>query len=307
VTAENNFRILCLDGGGAKGFYSLGVLQELEALVGPLHQAFSIIYGTSTGAIIGTLLASGKTVKEIHELYKTHIPKIMLAKSAREKSAALASLGNDTFKQKKFDSLQTKLAVVATQWDTDAPFIFKSDESLVHGRPASFVPGFGCLLSDAVQASCAAYPFFERKVIMLEDGTRYELLDGGFCANNPSLFALADATLALNVPRSQIRLLTVGVGSYPEPRRGFFTRLKNRFWLKVLLEKTLTTNTNAMDKIRELIFHDIQTVRVGETFAETAIATDLLESDLNKLDQLFQRGRLSFGKQEKAIKALMSQ
>jgi patatin-like phospholipase/acyl hydrolase len=45
------FRILSLDGGGAKGFYTLGVLKEIEALVQrPLHEAFGLIFGTSTGA-----------------------------------------------------------------------------------------------------------------------------------------------------------------------------------------------------------------------------------------------------------------
>jgi len=28
------FRVLSLDGGGAKGFYTLGILEELEALLG---------------------------------------------------------------------------------------------------------------------------------------------------------------------------------------------------------------------------------------------------------------------------------
>ena len=34
-------RLLTLDGGGAKGFYTLGVLKEIEALIGtPLCQRF---------------------------------------------------------------------------------------------------------------------------------------------------------------------------------------------------------------------------------------------------------------------------
>jgi patatin-like phospholipase/acyl hydrolase len=34
-------RILSLDGGGAKGFYTLGVLKEIEAVLGrPLCQSF---------------------------------------------------------------------------------------------------------------------------------------------------------------------------------------------------------------------------------------------------------------------------
>jgi hypothetical protein len=48
-------RILSLDGGGAKGFYTLGVLKQIEALAGPLHESFDIVFGTSTGSIIAAL------------------------------------------------------------------------------------------------------------------------------------------------------------------------------------------------------------------------------------------------------------
>jgi len=51
-------RILALDGGGAKGFYTLGVLKEIEAMLGcPLHERFDLVFGTSTGAIIAALIA----------------------------------------------------------------------------------------------------------------------------------------------------------------------------------------------------------------------------------------------------------
>ena len=71
-------RILALDGGGAKGFYTLGVLKEIEALVGmPLYQRFDLIFGTSTGAIIAALLALGHTVDSIHGLYQDHVPTVI--------------------------------------------------------------------------------------------------------------------------------------------------------------------------------------------------------------------------------------
>ena len=64
-------RILSLDGGGAKGFYTLGVLKEIEGITGrPLHQCFDLVFGTSTGAIIGTLIALGYRVDQIHALYQ---------------------------------------------------------------------------------------------------------------------------------------------------------------------------------------------------------------------------------------------
>jgi len=62
-------RVLSLDGGGAKGFYTLGALKEIEALVGcRLCEKFDLIYGASTGAIIAALLGLGKTVDEIEAL-----------------------------------------------------------------------------------------------------------------------------------------------------------------------------------------------------------------------------------------------
>jgi uncharacterized protein len=45
-------RILSLDGGGAKGFYTLGVLKEIEGMLKcPLCERFDLVFGTSTGGI----------------------------------------------------------------------------------------------------------------------------------------------------------------------------------------------------------------------------------------------------------------
>lgn len=71
-------RLLSLDGGGAKGFYTLGVLKEIEAMLGQrLCERFDLIFGTSTGAIIAALLALGHSVDEIHALYREHVPAVM--------------------------------------------------------------------------------------------------------------------------------------------------------------------------------------------------------------------------------------
>ncbi len=75
-------RILSLDGGGAKGFYTLGVLKEIEGMLKcPLYKRFDLVFGTSTGAIIASLIALGYEVEEIHKLYKEHVPKVMKADS----------------------------------------------------------------------------------------------------------------------------------------------------------------------------------------------------------------------------------
>jgi patatin-like phospholipase/acyl hydrolase len=56
---DHLYRILSLDGGGSKGFYMLGVLREIEGLLGcHLYKRFDLIFGTSTGSIIAALLRS---------------------------------------------------------------------------------------------------------------------------------------------------------------------------------------------------------------------------------------------------------
>src|SRR5947209_4584697 len=97
-SSEGICRILSLDGGGAKGFYTLGILAEIEAMVGKrLCDQFNLIFGTSTGAIIAALLARGDSVQAVHGLYETHVPTIMKAKNTDRRTSALQALANDVF------------------------------------------------------------------------------------------------------------------------------------------------------------------------------------------------------------------
>ena len=180
-SAEKPCRILSLDGGGAKGFYTLGVLREIEGLIGcPLHERFDLIFGTSTGAIIAALLGLGRTVKEISALYEEHVPTVMSKKNRREKSQALANLADAVFKEDKFDKMKTGVGIVTTKWVIERPMIFKTSIEQAHGRMGTFFPGFGVTVSDAVQASCSAFPFFDRKTVKTEHGDVVELIDGGY-------------------------------------------------------------------------------------------------------------------------------
>src|SRR4051812_45491234 len=226
-------RILSLDGGGAKGFYTLGVLRELEGMLGcRLHERFDLIFGTSTGAIIASLLALGKSVAEITTLYEEYVPVVMQRKKRREKSEALAVLGNKVFDDLKFDAMKVGVGIVATRWIIERPMIFKTSIEQAHGRMGTFSPGFGVSVSDAVQASCSAFPFFERKIVTTDKGDVVELIDGGYCANNPTLYAIADAIMALKLPPEHIRVVSVGVGKYPAPKQSWFSKTK---WAQKLL------------------------------------------------------------------------
>jgi predicted acylesterase/phospholipase RssA len=298
-------RVLSLDGGGAKGFYTLGVLKEVEAMVGrPLYQCFDLIFGTSTGGIIAALLALGYRVDDIHTLYKEHVPAIMRARSAQGKSAALAHLAKTVFSDSTFADVKTGVGIVATRWDFEKPMIFKGSVAQAHGRHATFVPGFGCTIADAVRASCSAYPFFEKAIVKTSKGDEITLIDGGYCANNPTLYAIADAVIALKRAHADLRVVSIGVGVYPEPKR--WTSWLAKCFLSVqLLQKTLNVNTFSMEQLRTILFKDIWTVRINDTFERPEMATDLMESNLAKLNSLFQRGGESYANHEAELRKMM--
>ncbi len=302
-------RILSLDGGGAKGFYTLGVLREVEAFTGkPLCETFDLIFGTSTGSIIASLLALGKEVEAIHNLYCLHVPKVMKKKTASAKSVALQELAEDVFKKATFEDVQTGLGVITTKWEIETPMIFKGSVTQSHGRTATFTSGFGCTISEAVQASCSAYPYFNRKCITTGMGDEIELVDGGYCANNPTLYAIADAVAAMNYVPQDCRVLSVGCGNYPNPKEGIGKRTYRRVLPTLpILEKTMGINVASMEQLRAILFKDVPTVRINDTFEKPEMATDLFEYNLKKLNILRQRGAESFAKYEAEIHALLKE
>lgn len=309
--AENSAapcRVLSLDGGGAKGFYTLGVLKEIEAMLGtPLAEQFDLIFGTSTGAIIAALLALGRTVDDVHGLYRDHVVGIMKAKSPAAKSAALNELAIEVFGEASFTDMKTGVGIVTTNWALQKPMIFKSLPQQAHARKATFTPGFGCTVADAVVASASAFPFFSRKIVQTSQGDMVELADGGYCANNPTLYAIADATEALTYARPDVRVVSVGVGVYPKPK---VRMLSKGWWGKMLIgadliDKTFEVNTQSMEQLRAVLFKDVPSIRINETFSEPEMATDLFEHDLRKLNVLRQRGRDSFARHEGELRQLL--
>lgn len=295
-------RVLALDGGGAKGFYTLGVLKEIEAIAGCLlHQKFDLVFGTSTGAIIASLIALGHSVDSILNLYRAHVPTVMSEKTASARTGALRKLAVEVFCDASFEHVKTGIGIVSTKWLTEKPMIFKANIAQAHGRTGTFTPGFGVSIADAVEASCSAYPFFERKIVRTSMGEDVELIDGGYCANNPTLYAIADAIHIFHHERKDIRVVNVGVGIYPEPKPGLKMWLAKKCCSVQLLQKTLEINTQSMDQLRQILFKDVPTIRINEKFVQPEMATNLLENNLKKLDVLFQRGRESFASHEKEL------
>ncbi len=296
------FNILCLDGGGAKGFYSLGFLRELEAALGvPLASHFQAIYGTSTGAIIASLIGSGKSAVEALKLYEEHVPSVLESKGASNKSAKLKKVADQLYQGFQWSDFKTRVGIVATNWTHEKPLIFKNQIDAAYGMKATFVPGFGCTVSDALRASCSATPFFEPCKLDLKNNGKIEARDGGFCANNPSLFAASDALNAIGVAPTNIRLLTLGVGHYPEPKRSWLNRKFRKFAPVHILQKTLNTSANTTEIQTKLLLPQVPHIRVSDRFENPELAMDFLESDPRRLNLLVQKGRDSFSSRETTI------
>jgi hypothetical protein len=149
-----------------------------------------------------------------------------------------------------------------------------------------------------------AFPFFEKKLVKTPLGD-FELIDGGFCANNPTLYALADVTGPLGKARADVRVVSVGVGEYPPKPPKRFSKL---WWATKydaetveLIQKTMEINTQSMDQLRAIMFKDVPTIRINDSFPEPHMATDLFEHDMKKLNDLFIRGRESYAKVEQDL------
>lgn len=305
---DKSVNILCLDGGGSKGVFTLGVLRELEKkLKGDLFNHFDFIYGVSTGSIIAACLAVGMAVEEIKDMYMEHIPYIMNRCRKKSRSIELSKRLNSVFRDYSFENLKTDLVIVATNCDNKRPMIFKSNANLAHGLKASFVPGFGCDLAEAVEASCSAYPFFEAKRINTSNQEEVFLVDGGFVANNPSLVALIDVLNMEDYENKDIRLLSIGVGEYPKktPKKSLMNAIRH-FLSKNFIFDILEINSNTIEKQFEILSSGkCKTLRINESFIDPKMATSLFESDKNKLMRMLSRGRETFGKYEKRIDELL--
>ena len=294
------FRVLSIDGGGSKGMFSVGVLLEAEETWGkPCSEVFDLVYGTSVGSIIAALIATGQSASHIHTLFSSSIPRIMGRKTVKGRSLALRNAVDRMFGAQEFEELDTLIGIVATRLDHERPMVFKTSASQAIKGQQSFVAGWGATIADAIMASCAARPVFKSVPVSTTQG-EVEAIDGGFVANNPSLFALVDAVHTLGHPANQVGILSLGVGSYPQKKAANIRSLVTMPHLACqrgsirLLETSLAANAFAMQGLTDILFADANRVRIDPQYAKAQYATSMIESDPNTLQLLVRTGRDEF-------------
>lgn len=154
---------IALGGGGARGFVHLGVLQALQEL--GIHP--DIISGTSAGALVGAMIASGHTPLQCLDFFKQkRIRDFIRPAMSRKGFFTMNNLEEDLEEflgVKTFEELETPLIITASDMN--------------NGRPVHFSSG---KLLPAVIASCSIPVVFVPKEI---DGIEYT--DGGAFMNLP--------------------------------------------------------------------------------------------------------------------------
>jgi uncharacterized protein len=105
------------------------------------------------------------------------VVKVMGRRLPSQKRAALEELAAKVFGERKFGCFRTRVGIVGTRWDDERPIIFKTPGDQAYAGTATFVPGFGATIGDAVVGSCSAYPFFSRKFVEISGGGRVQVGD----------------------------------------------------------------------------------------------------------------------------------
>ncbi|HRR50049.1 MAG TPA: patatin-like phospholipase family protein [Bacteroidales bacterium] len=154
---------IALSGGGVKGFAHAGALKAIEEFgIRP-----EIISGTSAGAIVGAMYASGLPPEKIIEIFRNryinNFIEFTLPKAGLFGTAGFIKFLDENIPAKTFEELKIPLLVVATDFDHGKSVVFSSGE-----------------LINKVMASACVPVFFKPITI---DGINY--VDGGLFMNFP--------------------------------------------------------------------------------------------------------------------------
>jgi patatin-like phospholipase/acyl hydrolase len=218
---ENHYRILSFDGGGLRGLISLGVLKRLSAELGgdEWFRNADLYAGTSTGGLIALALASGKSIDDITSFYTGYGPDIFNRSSlyyissvfkflhAGYRNVVLERQLTNMFGEKKLDDLRKK--VVLTSFDLST-----RGKRVIRWAPKIFHNFEGDDQDKNLLRNVGLYTSAAPTYLPSVDG----YVDGGVCANNPSMCALAQVLDPRNEIKrdiSEVRLISVGTGENP--------------------------------------------------------------------------------------------
>ncbi|TMJ01652.1 MAG: patatin [Alphaproteobacteria bacterium] len=232
-------RLLSLDGGGVRGVISVAFLERIEALLSAqagvdarLGDWFDLAGGTSTGAIIATGLALGKSTRELKDIYHQLAPhafrrsrfripflqpKFDVAGLRREIEAIVGDQTLDS------PALRTGLGIVAKRVDTASLWIVANNPRAPYWetpRDGNFIGNREYKLTNLLRASTAAPTYFEPESIPILEKAHGLFIDGGVSPHNNPALALFMMTqlkpygLCWETGRDKLTIVSIGTGGY---------------------------------------------------------------------------------------------
>lgn len=244
--SENNKTILCIDGGGVRGILTLQLLKLLEKTAkAPCYEIFDMVSGTSTGGIIASLIALGKTAKEIEKLYISLSEKVFTKRSLLSNRFTNPPEYSKTnyrkFVKKIFGEMT--LSELATKTNTDILITARDVESAEETFFScfNFEKNHGTYknskVKHIVEATMSAPTYFHPFEIFI---------DGGVTAyNNPTTAALIEAVKYC--PNDKYLCENITIFSFGTGIQRIFVNKKEAknpegldslFWLKWLMNET---------------------------------------------------------------------
>ena len=248
-------RVLVLDGGGARGLFTLEVLRYIEISCGrPIRECFDLIVGTSIGAFIAGSIVAGKTIDEMEQCCMPMLASLGSANPSL--SSAVSRLwrghvlkGEDV--ERRFHEVfgdmalhdlpeSPRLLMLAADARTMVPHPYlMRNRALPEGTAdrSPFASTTSMRLVDAFRATTSAPTIYPAHVV---DGI--PLVDGAIITNNPALFAIAEANL---LGSSLDCIVSIGTGTlpripHPVVHRGILT------WTLAAIERCADSETPEM-------------------------------------------------------------
>lgn len=208
---EGRCQVLSLDGGGLRGIFSAAVLTALEEdLDSPVLDHFDLVTGTSTGGLIALALGAGLPARSILEFFVEEGPRVFphprrravrhLVRSKYDGRALDAALQR-LFGEKALGESAVRLVIPAFDMTRNDVYLLKTPHHPRLRRDWR-VPMW------EVARSTAAAPTYLPAHALSDDRT--VLVDGGVWANNPCLVGVVEAVSLLEVPLTNVRLLSIG-------------------------------------------------------------------------------------------------
>ena len=225
-------KLLACDGGGIRGIISIEILAKLESELRKetgnpklvLAVYFDYVGGTSTGAIIATLIALGYSADDIRgfylrsatemfhkarlwERFRTKFESDKLSETLRDVIGGDTTLGSE--------KLRTLLMIVLRNATTDSPWPLTNNPAAKYNDATYPGCNLNLPLWQLVRGSTAAPTYFPPEVVHI--GRDFIFVDGGVTTyNNPAfqLFLMATAEpYRLLWPTGEDKMLLISVGT----------------------------------------------------------------------------------------------